>query len=170
VKRLFFPEVLFSKMSSSRKVECDISIKAKPASIIAAFMEAEALKKWWNVDRSMIEPTPGGVYLLAWNAGPSAFGYVTTGIIGEYEAHTKLVIEKFCYLNPEKPVLGPMTISIRVEKENNGTICHLCQDGYGEGADWDWYYHAVHGAWPVVLKSLKAYLERKGLNTFLATE
>jgi uncharacterized protein YndB with AHSA1/START domain len=146
-------------MSSSRKVECDISIKAKPASIIAAFVEADALKIWWNVDMSMIEPTPGGVYLLAWNAGPSAFGYVTTGIIGEYEAHTKLVIEKFFYLNPEKPVLGPMTLSIQVKKETSGTICHLCQDGYGTGADWDWYYEAVKGAWPEVLKSLKVFLE-----------
>ena len=144
----------------SRKVESEIFIGAEPASIITAFVEAEALKKWWNVDRSLIDLTPGGVYLLAWNAGPSAFGYVSTGIIKEYETQFRLIIEKFCYLNPEKPILRPMTLSIHVKKETSGTICHLCQDGYGEGADWDWYYDVVRETWPMVMLTIKAYVER----------
>jgi hypothetical protein len=33
------------------------------------------------------------------------------------------------------------------------------QQGYREGADWDWSYEAVRDAWPRVAKSAQIYLE-----------
>ena len=33
--------------------------------------------------------------------------------------------------------------------------------GYQSGGDWDWYYEAVTAAWPVVVKTIKDYLEKR---------
>ena len=63
------------------------------------------------------------------------------------------------YLNPEREILGPMTLTIQAEKNYGDTQVYLCQDGYQYGGDWDWYYEAVKEAWPELMEKLKTYLE-----------
>jgi hypothetical protein len=53
-----------------------------------------------------------------------------------------------------------MTLEISVRTQGSVTLLEVTQDGYGDGTDWDWYYEAVKGAWPVALGMLKAYLEK----------
>lgn len=141
-----------------RKVEVITDIQSTPGKIISAFTEPDRLKDWWGVERTLIEKKVGGLYTLAWNISDDAIGFVSTGIISEYHPQNSLVIEKFVYLNPNKPFLGPMTLTIKVTEKDNASELYLCQDGYQHGADWDWYYEAVKQAWPVVVKTLKNYL------------
>ncbi|HEY0744160.1 MAG TPA: hypothetical protein VGD40_21990, partial [Chryseosolibacter sp.] len=72
-----------------------------------------------------------------------------------------LVIRNFVYMNPEKELLGPMTLTVRVTQTGTSSSVYICQDGYQHGTDWDWYYDAVKEAWPVVAKKIKTYLEEK---------
>lgn len=142
-----------------KKVEVTIDIRVKPEKIISAFTEAKMLRDWWGVEQSLVETKSGGLYTLAWNVTDKGFGYVSTGIIAEYQRDQKLVVEKLVYLNPERSVLGPMKLIVEATEKNEGSELYLCQDGYRDGGDWDWYYEAVHQAWPVVVKVLKKYLE-----------
>ena len=142
-----------------RKVEVTSVIKTDPQKIIAAFTEPEMLREWWGVERSLIEKKEGGIYTLAWSISNNGFGYVSTGVISEYDPKDTLTISNFVYLNPEKPFLGPMSLSIKSKAAASGAEIYLCQDGYREGTEWDWYYEAVKNAWPAVLGNLKTYLE-----------
>lgn len=144
-----------------KKVELTIEINTDAEKVISAFMDSEMLKGWWNVERALIEKKINGLYMLAWNIGDNGFGFVSTGVIKEYKPGNLLVIDKFVYLNPGRSFLGPMTLTIKVTSKANGVELYLCQDGYQEGNDWDWYYKAVEAAWPVVAKDLKRYLENK---------
>ena len=146
-----------------RIVQCAIEIKASPKKILTAFLDAESLKKWWGVERCLIEPFPGGVYTLAWNISESGFGFISSGTITKYNPKRSLTIKNFVYLNPSKPMFGPMRLRIRVKKESDHSLITLIQDGYKEGPLWDWYYNAVQNAWPQVLESLKSYLENMKL-------
>ena len=146
-----------------RKIACTIFINTTPFQVITAFTEFALLQKWWGVERALIEPRPGGIYNLAWKISPSGFGFVSTGIIREYRPEGLLRIEDFIYMNPSRPTLGPMSLVIEARNFQKGTECYLCQDGYGAGPDWDWYYNIVKEAWPVVLGGLKNFLEGKGL-------
>ena len=143
-----------------RRVEVTISIQTSSEKIIAAFTEPEMLKDWWAVERMLIEKKPGGLYTLAWNISEKGFGFVSSGIIKEYQVDSLLVIENFIYLNPEKTFLGPMTLTVSAKQKGNSAELTLCQDGYQIGADWDWYYEAVKLAWPSVAQNLKKYLEK----------
>ena len=143
-----------------RKVTASTDIHCHASKITDAFLKPEMLRAWWQVERCFIQPQSGGIYTLLWNITTHGFGYVSTGIITLYQPGIKLVIEKFIYLNPERSVLGPMTLTIEVQENENKCVLHLIQDGYKEGADWDWYYEAVKTAWPQVLNNLKAYLEQ----------
>jgi len=145
-----------------RKVEVSLDIRVPAATIISAFTEAGMLRDWWAVERSLIEKRTGGLYTLAWGITEKGFGYVSTGSVQEYDPAGLLVIGNFTYLNPEKSILGPMTLRVNATPTTaNTSSLYLCQDGYQIGGDWDWYYKVVTDAWPTVAVTLKNYLEKK---------
>ena len=142
-----------------RKVEVTTGIQTTPEKVIAAFVEFDMLRQWWLVERALIQKNRGGAYTLAWNISDKGIGYVATGIVKEYDPGATLVVDNFTYLNPERSILGPMTLTVNAFEKSGRTEIFLCQDGYRHGTDWDWYYEAVRQSWPAVLKTLKEYLE-----------
>ncbi|MEM7087826.1 MAG: SRPBCC domain-containing protein [Bacteroidota bacterium] len=142
-----------------RKVEVAIAIKSSPEQIISAFTDQKMLQAWWDVEQSLVEKRIGGFYTLTWNVSDKGFGYVSTGLVKAYQPNKLLIVDNLIYLNPEKPFLGPLTLHIEVEASEDTTQLYLKQEGYQSGEDWDWYYEAVTKAWPIVLESLKDYLE-----------
>jgi hypothetical protein len=51
-------------------------------------------------------------------------------------------------------------LTVSAKQKWNSAELTLCQDGYQNGVDWDWYYEAVKLAWPSVAQNLKKYLEK----------
>ncbi|NER12080.1 hypothetical protein GWK08_01380 [Leptobacterium flavescens] len=143
-----------------KKVEVNISIKTSPERVISAFTDLDMLKDWWVVERALVQKREGGIYTLAWNISETGFGYVSSGLIEKYDPQKELVIGNLVYMNPERPFLGPMTLSLRAVEKNGESDVYLCQSGYQEGEHWNWYYQAVKDAWPVVMESFKKYLEQ----------
>jgi hypothetical protein len=146
-----------------RNVESNIEIAVAPEKVMLAFTDAELLKGWWGVERSLIEPKPGGIYTIAWGISEQGIKYVSSGIIKEYDPAGLLHIEKYIYLNPEKNFIGPLELKIKAIAKDNGCRMYLCQGAYPENinADWEWFYQAVVDAWPKVLLELKKCLEKK---------
>jgi len=87
------------------------------------------------------------------------FQYISTGVITVYQPTKELLIDHFVYFNPEKAILGPTYLDIKLEEVNLATQLILIQGNYQEGGDWDWFYEVVKDAWPKVLQNLKNYLE-----------
>lgn len=143
-----------------RKVEGTIEVKANPNQVIDAIVDFEALKGWWGVERSLIEKKVGGSYVLGWGFSDAGAKYVSCGVISSYEPTKHVQIDNYTYLSPDRQILGPMSLRVEAKPGKDGTSVYLCQNGYQNGPDWDWYHDAVTHAWPEVLKSLKAYLER----------
>ncbi len=143
-----------------RRVEHEIEIRQPAPAIFEAFTEFSLLKEWWGVERCLIEKKQGGLYALAWEASRKGFHYVSTGIITVFIPGKELLIDHFVYFNPEKQILGPTFLSIKLQEENNGTRLRLIQGGYQTGGDWDWFYDSVKDAWPKVLDNLKKFLEQ----------
>lgn len=142
-----------------KKVESRIEIKTSPEKTLDAFTDYDLLKQWWKVERALIEKRNGGVYSLAWNISEAGFKYISSGIISSFKPNEHLYIENFLYFNPEKQILGPMSLKIEVKEQGSVTKLYLCQDGYKDGKDWVWYYETVKQAWPIVLEKLKKFLE-----------
>ena len=142
-----------------RKVETAIEIHQPASKVFDAFIEPALLKSWWAVDSCLIEKKQGGLFSLAWEVSSKGFHYVSTGIITVFIPGRELLIDNFVYFNPEKQVLGPTFLSIRLQEDNNFTALRLIQGGYQYGGDWDWFYDSVKEAWPKVLEDLKKFLE-----------
>ena len=142
-----------------RKVEIRSGFNATPSLLISAFTDPEMLQQWWGVERALVETKKEGLYILTWNITEQGFGFVTTGIVQDYDPGGRLAISQLVYLNPGRPILGPMSLIIEATGEEEETEFYLCQDGYGGGPDWDWYYEAVSQAWPAMVDKLKTFLD-----------
>lgn len=144
-----------------RKVEAAIDINRPITSVFNAFIEPSQLKGWWQVDRCLVEARQGGMYSLAWNISKQGFQYVSTGVITVFHPEKEILVDHFVYFNPDKPILGPTYLSVKLESKNNSlTNVKLIQGGYQYGGEWDWFYEAVKDAWPKVLVQLKIFLEK----------
>ncbi len=144
-----------------RTVQAHIAVDASRQRALQAFLDPADLLGWWGVERALVEPRGGGVYALAWGVTPHGFRYVVTGVIRVYDPDHELRIEQYTYFNPERPILGPMRLTVTADaRETGGSNVKVIQDGYRDGSDWDWYFEAVRAAWPVALRSLQDYLTR----------
>jgi uncharacterized protein YndB with AHSA1/START domain len=144
-----------------RKVEASITIDKPPSLVMSVFTEFMHLRNWWNVERALIDLRKGGVYTLVWGISSQGMNYVSTGIIGEYLQECQLRIDQWLYLNPQRPILGPMELLIMTTPENGKTVLTIVQSGYQQGEDWNWYYYAVKQAWPQLISVVKDYAERQ---------
>jgi len=142
-----------------RKVEATVNIGSPPVTVFNAFIEPWQLKKWWGVERCLVEPKQGGMYSLAWNISNEGFQYISTGVITVYQPSRELLIDHFIYFNPEKSILGPTYLCIKLDAVNSSTHLQLIQGNYQSGGDWDWFYDVVKDSWPRVLQDLKNYLQ-----------
>ena len=142
-----------------KKIETTLAIRTKPETIIAAFVNPKLLKEWWHVERAFINTEVDGIYALTWEVSANGFKYASVGNIKTYNPHMQLVIDNFTYFNPEKEILGNMTLTIIAKQNGENTMLYVCQEGYQKGTDWEWYYESVKIAWPEVLQKLKTYLE-----------
>jgi uncharacterized protein YndB with AHSA1/START domain len=100
------------------KIEVTISVKTNPQDVISAFIDPQKLSKWWQVEKTLIVPKTGGVYTLAWGVSEKGIRYVSTGIIKTYLPDHELMVENFVYLNPDKPFLGPMSLTVRATEKD----------------------------------------------------
>ena len=142
-----------------KKVEASIEIHRSASEVFDAFTDPAMLKAWWGVERCLVEKKQGGLYSLAWDITDKGFHYISTGVITVFILGKELLIDHFVYFNPERSILGPTYLSIRLQENNNVTTVLLTQGNYHSGGDWEWYYNAVTDAWPKVLELLKKFLE-----------
>ncbi|HEX5171999.1 MAG TPA: SRPBCC domain-containing protein [Cyclobacteriaceae bacterium] len=141
-------------------VESSINLDLPPQEVLDVFIRQEHLKAWWGVDRSLIELKRGGLYSLVWQNRESCVEYVSTGVIEEYLPACQLKIRNLVYINPQRPILGPMELLVMTTPNDDRTTqLTVIQSGYQQGPDWDWFYEAVLQAWPDVLIQVKKYLQ-----------
>ncbi|HAV24489.1 MAG TPA: hypothetical protein DCX46_13580 [Bacteroidetes bacterium] len=143
----------------SRSVSSSIEVSAHPFRALHAFVDLDMMRSWWRVERGLVQPRAGGVWALAWERTDAGFRYFESGIVKVYTPGAELVVDNVVYFNPEHPVFGPMRLRVLVRASDGGSVIHVTQDGYGDGAEWDWYYEAVRQAWPATLGLLKQWLE-----------
>jgi uncharacterized protein YndB with AHSA1/START domain len=144
---------------TTRKVARSIQIQAEPGRVLNAFLELDELRQWWGVSDGLVEARKGGVWTLVWRQDAGGYRYAVSGVIKSLAPGKRLRIEPLVYMNAERTILGPMRLSLALSGKEGRTRIRVRQDGYQQGAEWDWYYQAVQTGWTEALKNLKRHLE-----------
>jgi len=147
------------------RFEETLSILAPPEKVYDAFFSPEALRVWWQAERSVTTPVPFGVYAVQWATTPyrddllGPLGGVLHGTIVEARRAALFVAADCWWIPPEGDPIGPMALQITCHAEPGGCRLNVRQDGYEPSPRWRRYYVVVSREWQVSLAVLKRYAE-----------
>jgi uncharacterized protein YndB with AHSA1/START domain len=142
-------------------------IAAPAGRVMKAFFDAQALRMWWNVVRSVTAPRTLGPYAIEWAPTElrdevlGRLGGIFRGTIVECEAGQGFFVADAYWLPPDGEPIGPMALRVALRSETSGgTRVHVTQTGFEESARWRRYYEVIGLGWERALASLKALLEQ----------
>lgn len=159
-----------------------ITIAAPPGPILAAFFDAPALARWWQVVRTVATPRPLGAYAVEW--APTEFrddllgrlGGVFHGTVIQYQAGRGFFVADAYWLPPDTEPIGPMALEVscgpvdsrgwsrlrRPGTNDAATELRVIQNGFEESPRWRRYYEVIGAGWQRALESLRDYVEESG--------
>ena len=152
---------------SAPSLDVSIVIAAPPALIVRAFFDADALRAWWQVMRSLTTPRPLGPYAIEWRATEFAddilgrLGGVFRGTVMQFDPSRGFFLADAFWLPPDGDPIGPMALEVAVTALADGRVyVHVTQRGFEESARWRRYYEIITTGWERALASLKSLLEK----------
>ena len=153
--------------NATPNLDIGITIAAPPLVVLRAFFDAEALRTWWAVLRSVTTPRVLGPFVVEWP--PTEYrdeilgrlGGVFRGTIMQFEPGSGFFVADAFWLPPDGEAIGPMALEVTLHTESGGvTRVHVTQTGFEESARWRRYYEVVELGWTRALASLRALLEK----------
>jgi uncharacterized protein YndB with AHSA1/START domain len=145
-----------------RTVETTVLIPASPERVLRSFVDADDLRGWWKVSRSLVEAKPGGVWSVTWDDyGEEKTQHAWVGVVEAAEPR-RLKVGHLVMIEPGRPLFGPLEIEIVVAPANNGTSLTVYHRGYRSGEDWDWIHDTVVQGWRHVLGDMQRWFQLEG--------
>jgi uncharacterized protein YndB with AHSA1/START domain len=150
-------------------LDLTVIVNAPAERLLQAFFDADMLRAWWQVIRSVTTPRPLGPYAIEW--APADFsdeilgrlGGVFRGTIVQFDPGTGFFVADAFWLPPDGDPIGPMTLEVTCTPAGAGlagqTQLRVRQTGFEESGRWRRYYEVVPYGWERALAALKALLE-----------
>lgn len=156
--------------SSLRSFEMQIVIKASSMQVLFAFLSEEAIRAWWGASCAVIQPRPGGLYVIKWDdthggedsqLGP--MGGVLAGILDASQAGHYINFGSLHWLSPKGVIYGPTRMLVDVRSRGNPrekpALLTLNLEHFKSGEGWDRYFEVMQENWKETLESLKKWCE-----------
>ena len=152
-------------------VEHTVIIQAPPERVIAAFFNADDLREWWQVVRSVTVPRLLGTFAVEWASTDfqddmlGHLGGTFHGTVIEFRPGLEFFVGDAYWQPPEGEPIGPMALNIQCRPQGGPHITKLIvrQSGEDDGPRWRRYFEVVSAGWQRALSELKAYLDKEAL-------
>ena len=150
--------------------ECShtLVINAPPAAVLDAFFDADALRSWWQVSRSVCVPRPFGSFAIEWESTRvrddllGRLGGTLHGTVVEFVPGREFFVAELYWHPPEGDPIGPMALEASCKVDGTATLLQVRQSGYDKRSErWVRYYDIMSNGWVLALGSLKTYLEAR---------
>lgn len=157
-------------MHSTGSFEHKGVIRASSMQVLFAFLDAEAIKTWWNARNAVIQPRPGGLLVVEWEPGQGGeddllgpMGGILAGVLDRAQAGHFVHFGALHWLSPRGEVFGPTRLEIDVQSKGDPrrspTLVTVVGCGYQSDARWDRYFAIMRDAWEKTLADLKTWCE-----------
>lgn len=150
--------------------EHSTTVDATAMQVLYAFLDTSAIRAWWKARSVVVQPRPGGLFVVEWEAeapgkdaelGP--LGGVLAGTIDRSMAGHCLHFGALHWLSPRGEVYGPTRLEIDVfskgDPRRKPTLLRVRGNGFQEGARWQRYLQVANAAWEKTLQELRAFCE-----------
>ena len=95
-----------------------VTVAAPAARVLGAFFDPRALSVWWQVERSIANPTPLGAYALAWPRSKTVdqvlgpLGGTFHGTVIDYKPGRAFFVAEAYWIPPRGDPIGPMSLEV----------------------------------------------------------
>jgi uncharacterized protein YndB with AHSA1/START domain len=150
--------------------ELTTTIDATAMQVLFAFADAKALKSWMGPKTAVVQPRPGGLFVLQWDPGSEGeddllgpLGGVLAGVLDKSMAGHFIYYGSLHWLTPSGEVFGPTRLEVDVNSKGDPrrkpTLVKLRATGFLTSERWARYREISLRAWERSLGSLKRYCE-----------
>lgn len=153
---------------STREFAHSLVINAPPAAVLDAFFDADALRGWWQVTRSLCVPRPLGSYAVEWETTEwrdellGRLGGALHATVIDFKPGREFFLADAYWLPPDGPPIGPMALQAACSIQRDGTLLAVRQSGWDSSSPrWTRYYDIISTGWMLALEELKKQLEDK---------
>lgn len=136
-------------------------LPAPPERAFAALITPSAIREWWQADRAIVVPEPGGTWAAAWGEDEDQPDYASAATLAVFEPPHRLTMTDYRYAAKTGPL--PFEADFRVEftlrpAEGGGSIIEVVQSGFPAGPQADDFLAACETGWRDTLEGLRRYL------------
>jgi uncharacterized protein YndB with AHSA1/START domain len=135
-------------MSKTKTLEYEQKVNVPPEVVYHAFTNRTGIREWL-CDSVEVDSREGGRLHLWWNSG-----FHMTGEFTNLEEHKAVA---YTWNGSTDP--GPMTVSVTLKPDGDGTMVVLKQDGIGAGEEWAETVAEIEKGWQESLENLASVLE-----------
>jgi uncharacterized protein YndB with AHSA1/START domain len=137
-----------------------IQYKGVPTNGMLAWIDADAIKKWWCANTSKFEPLPGGLFYLAWDHPTKKDKEVIYGVVENIDAEKNTIdVGRIIYISANNK-LENIHLHVAFQQVDEFfaemVVTHNHKfSGQVKAA----YEEVVQQNWPMLFEKIKDYLE-----------
>ncbi len=157
-------------MPSAGSFEHEILVQATGMQVLFAFLDAAAIKTWWGARNAVVEPRPGGLWVVQWESGFGGeddllgpLGGTLAGILDRSQAGHFVHFGALHWLTPRGEVFGPTRFEIEVRSKSNPreapALLRVTGSAYPSGPRWDRVLDLHRRGWEKAIRDLKTWCE-----------
>lgn len=148
---------------TSRQILHEESFSVNASKLFDALLRPSAIQVWWQANRAMVLPEPGGLWAVAWGENEDDPDFITTATIREYEPGRRVVLSDYRYRAKSGPLpfQADFVTSFTVEPSASGSVLSVLQTGFPTGPEADEFHAGCLKGWKDTFANLRAYLEEQ---------
>lgn len=155
---------------SQESFEHSTTVSATAMQVLYAFLDTSAIRSWWKARNVVIEPRPGGLFVVEWepdapgkDAELGPLGGVLAGMLDRSMAGHFVHFGALHWLSPRGEIFGPTRLEIDVfskgDPRRKPTLVRVRGSAYQAGDRWQRYLQVSSAAWEKTLQDLRAFCE-----------
>lgn len=159
-------------MIAKDSFELETTVDAAAMQVLFAFLDANAIKTWWKATHVVVQPRPGGLFVVEWKPGVHGrddilgqTGGVLAGILDKSMGGHFVYFGALHWLAPDGEVFGPTRLEIDVFSKNDPrskpTLLRVRGTAFQTGPRWERYRDLSARTWEKTLADLKHYCENQ---------
>jgi len=155
-------------MAEQDSFELSTTIQSTAMQVLFAFLDPSAIKTWWGAKNAVVQPRPGGLFVVEWAPGENddilgPQGGVLAGFLDNSQAGHFVRFGGLHWMTPRGDVFGPTRIEVNVfskgDPRRKPTLLRLSVDGFQSGPQWERYRQRSQRTWEATLPRLKSWCE-----------
>ncbi len=128
--------------------------------LFALLHTPSAIRGWWGVNRAIVIPERGGIWVAAWGSEEDTPDYITTATIKEFDPPRRLVLGDYRYFAKTGPLpfQADFLTEFTVEARHQGALLRVIQDGFPADSVADAFYAGCQKGWFDTFQGIRRFL------------